>query len=321
VCIADGWTLSKHLDIGRLKTVNSVKPIMKTLLSPKELAAAIGVSESTVKRWVDDGVIPASKTVGGHRRIALNDAVQYIRQHQPLLIEPSALGLSEVAQPGMSVAPLTQELLYDALVAGESSRVRGLIIAAYLSGQSLARIFDGPIAEAMQRIGELWKHDSSGIFHEHRAVDLVISALSQLRLTLPRLEADAPMTVGGAATGDPYILPALMATIVLSDAGFRDQNLGPNTPIQTLRHALEQCSPRVVWFSVSSTPEPEKLSLELREFLEHLATFDVALILGGRGCDQLRLPPMQNLHRARSMAELEAFARGLINNKKNNNKA
>lgn len=291
---------------------------MKPLLSPKELAAAIGVSESTVKRWVDDGVIPASKTAGGHRRIALNDAVQYIRLNQPRLIEPSALGLSEVAQPGLSVAPLTTDSLYDALIAGDATRVRGLIVAAYLAGQSVARIFDGPITENMHRIGELWKHDSSGIFYEHRAVDQIIAALNQLRLTLPRLEASAPVSVGGAAPGDPYMLPALMATIVLADAGFRDQNLGPNTPLATLRHALEQYSPRAVWFSVSATPEPERLSLELRDFVEQLAKSDTALILGGRACDHLRLPPAPNLHRARSMAELEAFARGLINNNKNN---
>jgi MerR family transcriptional regulator, light-induced transcriptional regulator len=287
---------------------------MKPLLSPKELAAAIGVSESTVKRWVDDGVIPASKTAGGHRRIALNDAVQYIRLNQPRLIEPSALGLEEVALPGLSVTPLTSEALFDVLVAGDATRVRGLIIAAYLAGQSVARIFDGPITETMHRIGELWKHDSSGIFYEHRAVDLTIAALNQLRLTLPRLDATAPVSVGGAAPGDPYILPALMASIVLADAGFRDQNLGPNTPIQTLSHALEHCTPRVVWFSVSATAEPDRLSIELRDFLEQLAKTDTALILGGRACDQLRLPPASNLHRARSMAELEAFARGMINN-------
>ena len=42
---------------------------MKPLLSPKELADAIGVSESSIKRWVDNGEIQATKTSGGHRRI------------------------------------------------------------------------------------------------------------------------------------------------------------------------------------------------------------------------------------------------------------
>ena len=33
---------------------------MKPVLSPRELAEAIGVSESSIKRWIDDGVIQAS---------------------------------------------------------------------------------------------------------------------------------------------------------------------------------------------------------------------------------------------------------------------
>jgi len=37
-------------------------------LSPRELAEALGVSESSLKRWVDAGKIAASRTEGGHRR-------------------------------------------------------------------------------------------------------------------------------------------------------------------------------------------------------------------------------------------------------------
>ena len=42
-------------------------------MSPVRAAALIGVSESTLKRWVDAGHIRAEKTAGGHRRIAATD--------------------------------------------------------------------------------------------------------------------------------------------------------------------------------------------------------------------------------------------------------
>ena len=56
---------------------------MKSVLSPKELAAAIGVSESTLKRWADDGLIVFSRTAGGHRRIRLAEAIRFIRENHP----------------------------------------------------------------------------------------------------------------------------------------------------------------------------------------------------------------------------------------------
>ena len=70
---------------------------MKQTLSPRELARALGVSESSLKRWADDGKIRFSRTVGGHRRIAVSDALQFARDAKLPLVRPDVLGLREVA--------------------------------------------------------------------------------------------------------------------------------------------------------------------------------------------------------------------------------
>ncbi|HEX9106572.1 MAG TPA: MerR family DNA-binding transcriptional regulator, partial [Longimicrobiales bacterium] len=49
-------------------------------LSPRELAEAVGVSESSLKRWADRGVLAVERTAGGHRRIPLGEAVRFIRR-------------------------------------------------------------------------------------------------------------------------------------------------------------------------------------------------------------------------------------------------
>ena len=59
---------------------------MRHVLSPKELAQAIGVSESSLKRWADEGLLRATRTAGGHRRIPLAEAIRFLRDTQATLV-------------------------------------------------------------------------------------------------------------------------------------------------------------------------------------------------------------------------------------------
>ena len=50
----------------------------KTLTS-KEAARLLGVSEASVKRWADGGLLPSAKTAGGHRRFRPEDVATFRR--------------------------------------------------------------------------------------------------------------------------------------------------------------------------------------------------------------------------------------------------
>ena len=71
---------------------------MKQSLSPRELGQAIGVSESSLKRWADEGRIKFARTTGGHRRIVLTEAVRFIRQAGMPVLRPHLLGLADLEE-------------------------------------------------------------------------------------------------------------------------------------------------------------------------------------------------------------------------------
>ncbi len=285
---------------------------MHDVLSTRELAEAIGVSESSIKRWADEGVIRASRTAGGHRRILLTEAIRFIRASRSTVVRPDILGLPEAALVTSDVhAPADEsERLFGYLIDGAAASARGLLTGLYLRGDSTAEIVDGPVSAAMTRIGALWQHEPEGVFVEHRATDICIQAVNQLRLLAPSLPG-RPRAVGGALAGDPYVMPSLAAAAVLEDEGFEAINLGADTPVPSLLHAVDSIRPALVWASISFVPNQASLVRELETFAQGCRQRGVPAILGGQEAAALRAGRLRPLHVGRTMAELAAFARGL----------
>jgi excisionase family DNA binding protein len=287
---------------------------MKPLLSPKDLADAIGVSESSVKRWVDNGVVHATKTAGGHRRIPINEAVRYLRESQSALVNPESIGLHDVASlldldsPGGDEG----EALYNHLREGHADPARGVLLSMFLNGKTVAQIVDGPLRHAMERLGDLWKTDECAIFWEHRATEIAISAISRLRMLIPPRPDSAPTAVGGAPSGDPYILPTLCAAAVLESQGFNAVNLGGDTPVPSMLLAAQALRARLIWISVSVIAEPQRLQQQIDDLARELAEPAVPIIVGGGQAQSLTLPDSTLCHLGSSMRELEAMVKGLL---------
>src|SRR5215467_4178610 len=99
----------------------------KTLLTPKDLADAVGVSESSMRRWLDTGKIRMTRTAGGHRRIELAEALRFV---------------GEIANHTCQHT-CEEERFFEALSAGDRMLARGLAVSWHVAGRSLAGIFDG----------------------------------------------------------------------------------------------------------------------------------------------------------------------------------
>lgn len=290
---------------------------MARTLSPRELADALGVSESSLKRWIDAGRIRATRTGGGHRRIAHTDALAFIRLTGAPVVRPELLALADATPAPVPVrGPCGEDVdraLFRALIEGDGRALAAWIDASRAAGASLAALCDGPLRTAMHAIGELWQHDADGVFIEHRATDLCIVALARLRAAMDPSAADAPLAVGGAPEDDPYLLPSTMAALVLADAGLRAVNLGASTPAAALHRAIARHHPRLLWLSASAPLSPPRAH-ELTALLAALPA-TVTAVVGGRHraaiADAARTAGAARVRVIDTMAELAAIARAL----------
>lgn len=287
--------------------------MLKELLSPRDLAEAVGVSESTVKRWADDGHLRATRTAGGHRRIPLPEAVRFVRDARLPVVRPGALGLGDLAAESPIRPDESPEgALMQLLLGGSAADVRGLVLSLYLSGWSVGGLVDGPVRYALGRIGELWRErPSEGIFLEHRATDWCMQALLQLQRTFPVERGSRHAALGGAVAGDPYVLPSLAVGLCLHSLGYAAQNLGPDTPFAAFREALDHGHPTLVWLSASRVERRARLSEELAAFVADALDEGAQVVVGGREAHLLDLPPSPRVHRCEGLVQLEGLARGL----------
>lgn len=266
------------------------------LLSTRELSEALGVSESSIKRWVDGGRIAASKTEGGHRRVAVAEALRFIRESGSAVARPELLDLPDVAVARAH----HHDRLLDYLLEGDTPGARGWLASRYLEGTTVAALADGPIRDAMHALGELWRHDDSGIFVEHRATDSCLQAISQLRSMIAAPAPHAACAVGGAPAGDPYLIPSQLAAMVVAECGMRAVNLGPDVPVPALERAVAELRPKLVWLSASVACAPARVTAFGR-FFETLPR-SVSIIVGGREASSWKLPA--RVQRGTTMSDL-----------------
>lgn len=282
-------------------------------LSPKQLGQAIGVSESSLKRWIDDGLIEVIRTTGGHRRVELAEAIRFVRQRGYTVKDPSVLGLTAADdQTGRADQIQLAEHFYDLLVNGRDKEFTAAVTRLYLDGHQISEIIDGPIRASMNQIGELWHNNPDGIGIEHRATDICIRTLGYMHSLLKPPAANAPIAIGGAPAGDMHLISSLCVSLVLAEQGWREANMGANTPWGQLLSVARQEQAALVWVSMTAEPNTD-YAKKLSELATELALDSCQIIVGGRQLgDAITRLNLDNLHTARSMAELQSFSKGLL---------
>ena len=203
---------------------------LSNLVSPKQVARAIGVSESSLKRWCDQGLIKTIKTVGGHRKMQVSDVLRFVRERDQELVSPEILELPPTTQGAELGLVRARPLLVEALLSGNEEVARQVVFDLYLARHPLCVICDEVIAGAFRDIGHRWACNEADTYQERRGCEIALRILFDLRRR-QNLPMKSPLAIGGTIEGDVYALPSTMAELVLREAGWNATSLGNVAPI------------------------------------------------------------------------------------------
>jgi MerR family transcriptional regulator, light-induced transcriptional regulator len=288
----------------------------KTLTS-REAARLLGVSEASVKRWADGGLLPSAKTAGGHRRFRPEDVAAFrhtrlgragTRAHS--FVAPRARGAAEeTAHDGAGDDAATSASIFDALVAGDSEAAAALVVKLHLRGCTVASLADSALCPAMRRVGDLWHAGQLTVAQEHVATRTAFSALAALRASMEPAPPAWLTAICCSVEEDFHELPAHVASLVLEARGWETIMLGASTPFYALAEATERFAPRLVCVAATVLGNPDRAAREYAEFRAAAARAGAAVVLGGAGFagEALRQRFPAELH-ADEFAQLESLA-------------
>jgi excisionase family DNA binding protein len=258
-------------------------------LTSKEAARLLGVSEASVKRWADSGLLPTVKTAGGHRRFRPEDVAVFRRRNLHETGRSSAR--TSVSATQAAVAPLrdpvkhkeTASLLYDVLVAGHAEEAAAILVSLHLDGVGVALLADELLCPAMRRVGDLWHQGELSVAQEHVATRVALEALQALRSSLHAREAHGRRAVCCAAEDDFHELPVQVAALTLEANGWEVVNLGTSTPFYALAEAIGRFTPHIVCVASTILEGLDRAAREYADARRVAARSGARMVLGGAG--------------------------------------
>jgi excisionase family DNA binding protein len=276
-------------------------------LKTSQLADALGVSPSSVKRWVDKGAIPATKTTGKHRLVALSSALKFARDGN----YPTDNLLALSSRPEIAeIDDRVEERLIDALKSGQAREASAIITSAYLAGRDAVALADRLIRPVMERVGHHWMVGTWDVYHEHQATQIVTGALVDLIRTVSRAATPGrPLAIGASPERDVYTLPVLLGELILREGGWDVRNLGSNLPFRSMASAVRAYRPKLAFLSAGSPIDKPRFLQEYSYFYEAASQAGAAIILGGRAFDADLRSRLVYASFGERMAHLAEFAR------------
>lgn len=280
----------------------------------KEVARLCHVSDATVKRWEDAGLLNSERTNGGHRRFRPEEIARFQREQG--LGQKLAHGDESVFAASNRCAELKAKsdyTFFDAILAGCEEVAADVLINTHLQKKELEKIFDDVMCPPIRQIGKLWFEGELTIAQEHLATRTAQNALYKFRSVLPVPEPRGSLAMCCAFEGEFHELPIHLAQMTFENEGWEVLNFGANTPLFCLVEEIQKHAPEAICISATIMNDMERLSRDYAEFRKQIK--EIPIILGGGvfldECMQKRFPA--ELY-PKSFTQLADYVRGLSEN-------
>ncbi len=278
-----------------------------------EVARLCRVSDATVKRWEEAGLLKSERTSGGHRRFRAEEVARFQREQGLGLKQTHGdESVTKTTNRARDKKVYSDSAFLQSLIDGGEEAAMNFCITAHLEGKPLTEIIDRLVCPAMQEIGELWHREEISVTQEHLATRTAFSALYKLRSALPIPEMKNGLAMCCAMEGDLHELPTLLAQIAIENEGLEVINFGANTPLYCLADEVLRHSPNFVCISATVINDLERLTHDYKHFREKITKLKIPVLLGGRVFEDehIRKRFVSEFY-LRSFTEIAEFARKL----------
>jgi excisionase family DNA binding protein len=269
----------------------------KTILSTADVARLFNVTETTVKRWADEGTLRCQKTPGGHRKFEIRNVVEFaeVNHFEPV----GTLAIPDMDKLGQRIQVAVLERNFSELVSAYVEKALSpsttdlfhFLSYLYQHRVQLWEIHDLVLRPGMAEIGERWARGEIGVNHEHRASYETLDALAKLQAQI-HIKPPAGKSVVCACLGDElHEIGLRCASYLFESEGWGVNYLGARIPPAAVRATIRETKPDLVCLSVTSPPGAASQEKELLEIAHAARAARCRVILGGRVASTLNLPP------------------------------
>lgn len=260
-------------------------------LTTKEVARLCRVSDATVKRWEESGLLKSERTSGGHRRFRAEEVARF--QHEAELGIKRAHGDETVKRALGNQRRIkkstSKSSFYENLVSGREAAAANQLIHSFLHFVPLTQIFDETVTEAMRHVGDLWYQGEITVAQEHLATRTLVQALQKLRSIIPVPQPNGYLAFCCSFEGDLHDVSPQLIQILLESRGWEVLNFGANIPFYSLVDEVLLHSPELICFSSTIINDLERGVRDYRDFRAKTYKTNSSIAIGGRAMEDTRL--------------------------------